>query len=132
MYDARRKLIEAGTQVTSSGLMDIVSGKDQCGKMLLIFQEHNDRMKSLIGKDYAKGTYKRFETAYKHTQSFIRWKYKQNDINIYALNSEFVNELAYWFKTVHHCGHNTTIKYIANIKKVDYAHQNRIKSASEI
>lgn len=119
VYDARRKLIESGTQVTSSGLMDIVSGKDQRGKMLLlIFQEHNNRMKSLIGKDYAKGTYKRFETAYKHTQSFIRWKYKQDDINIYALNSDFVNELAFWFKTVRHCAHNTTMKYIANIKKV--------------
>ncbi len=119
VYDARRKLIESGTQVTSSGLMEIVSGQDQRGKMLLmLFQEHNDRMKSLIGKGYAKGTYKRFETAYKHTQSFIRWKYKQDDINIYALNSDFVNELSYWFKTVRQCGHNTTMKYITNIKKV--------------
>jgi hypothetical protein len=44
MYDARRKLIESGIQVTSSALMNI-SGEDQRGKMLLmIFQERNDRM----------------------------------------------------------------------------------------
>lgn len=55
--------------------MDLVLGKQQRGKMLLkIFQEHNDRMKALTGKDYAKGTYTRFETALKHTKSFIKWK----------------------------------------------------------
>lgn len=119
VYDARRKLIEAGTPVTSSALMDIVSGQDQRGKMLLaIFKEHNDRMNALIDKDYAKGTHKRFETALQHTRSFIKWKYKQDDINIYSLNSDFVNELSFWFKTVRHCGHNTTMKYIANLKKV--------------
>ncbi len=44
--------VKQETQVTSSALMNIVSGEVQRGKMLLIiFQEHN----SLIGKDYAKG-----------------------------------------------------------------------------
>jgi integrase len=119
VYDARLKLIESGTQVTSIGLMDIVSGRDQRGKMLLlIFREHNDRMKSLIGKDSATGTYKCFQTALQHTRSFIKWKYNQDDINIYSLNSDFVNELSFWFKTIRHCAHNTTMKYITNIKKV--------------
>lgn len=119
VYEARRKLLESGLQVTSGSLMDIVSGQDQRGKMLLaIFKEHNERMKALIGKDYAKGTCDRFETALKHTKAFIKWKYNQEDINIYALNSDFVNEFSFWFKTVRHCGHNTTMKYITNLKKV--------------
>ena len=41
-----------------------------------------------------------------------------DDLNIYALNIEFVNELSFWFKTVRRCGHNTTMKYISNLKKV--------------
>jgi len=99
--------------------MDIVSGKQQRDKMLLkIFREHNDRMKALTGKDYAVGTYSRYETALKLTKLFIEWKYKQDNINIYALNSEFVNELSFWFKTVRNCSHNTTMKYISNVKKV--------------
>ena len=119
VYDARRKLVESGIQVTSSALMDSVSGHDQRGKMLLaIFKEHNDKMKALIGKDYAKGTHDRFETALKHTKTFIKWKYNQEDINIYSLNSDFVNELSFWYKTVRHCRHNTTMKYITNMKKV--------------
>ena len=119
VYEARRKLLESCLQVTSSALMDIVSGNDQRGKMLLsIFKDHNDRMKALIGNGYAKGTCKRFDTALKHTQSFIKWKYNLDDINIYALNSEFVNDLSFWFKTVRNCAHNTTMKYITNLKKV--------------
>lgn len=34
------------------------------------------------------------------------------------MNSEFVNELSFWFKTVRNCSHNTTMKYISNLKKV--------------
>src|SRR3954452_17047005 len=88
--------MEAGDQISAGGLMDIVSGKQQRGKMLLrIFQEHNDRMKALIGKGYAIGTYKRFETSLKLTKLFIKWKYKAEDINIYALNIKFVNEFSF-------------------------------------
>ncbi len=34
------------------------------------------------------------------------------------MNSEFVNEMSFWYKTVRHCSHNTTMKYISNLKKV--------------
>jgi site-specific recombinase XerD len=119
VYQAKRQIMEAGEQITAGSLMDLVSGKQQRGKMLLkIFKEHNEKMKALVGKDYAAGTYTRFETALKHTRSFIQWKYKVEDINIYCLNSEFVNDLSFWFKTVRNCSHNTTIKYITNLKKV--------------
>ena len=86
--------------------------------LLAIFKEHNDRMKLLTGKTYAKGTCDRFDVALKHTRDFIKWKYRQDDLNIYSLNAEFVEELSFWFKTVKHCGHNTTMKYITNLKKV--------------
>ena len=59
VYQAKRQIMEAGEQITAGGLMDLVSGKQQRGKMLLkIFREHNDKMKPLIGKEYAQGTYK--------------------------------------------------------------------------
>jgi hypothetical protein len=119
VYQAKRQILESGQQITAVDLMDNVSGRKQRDKMLIkIFEEHNEKMKSLIGKDYAKGTYTRFETALKHTKSFIKWKYNKDDINIFALNNEFVNDLSLWFKTVRRCGHNTTIKYITNLKKV--------------
>lgn len=111
VYDARRKLLDSGVQVTSTALMDIISGHDQRGKMLLaIFQEHNDRMKALIGKGYAKGTWDRFDTALRLTREFIQWKFKRDDITIYALNNDFVSDLSFWYKTVRRCNHNTTMK----------------------
>jgi len=86
--------------------------------LLAIFQERNERMKALIGKGYAKGTWNRFETALKLTRQFIQWKFKRDDITIYALNNDFVNDLSFWYKTVRGCGHNTTMKYITNLKKI--------------
>ncbi|MGI8635781.1 MAG: Arm DNA-binding domain-containing protein [Segetibacter sp.] len=45
VYQAKRQILEDGEQITAGGLMDLVSGKYQRGKMLLkIFLEHNERI----------------------------------------------------------------------------------------
>ena len=60
----------------------------------------------------------RYKTSYKHTQSFLKWKYKLADIDIDKLNYEFIAEYEFWLKSVRKCGHNTTMKYLANFKKI--------------
>src|SRR3546814_16633239 len=45
-------------------------------------------------------------------------KYGIEDIDLRKLNYEFINEYAYWLKTVRKCNHNTTVKYLANFKKI--------------
>jgi hypothetical protein len=39
-----------------------------------IFQDHNNKIKVLIGKEYAAGTLERYETSLKHTKDFLLWK----------------------------------------------------------
>ena len=34
------------------------------------------------------------------------------------MNYEFLTNFEYWFKTVRKCAHNTTIKYITNLRKI--------------
>ncbi len=50
--------------------------------LLEIFQEHNDEVDSLIGKDFAAGTAERYRTCKKHAAGFIKKKYKKNDIPV--------------------------------------------------
>jgi integrase len=83
-----------------------------------LFQEHNDRMWALVGKEYAAGTLTRFKTAAKHTRDFLLWKCKVADIDIKDLSYEFVCDFEHWFKTVKNCNHNTTIKFIACCRKI--------------
>ena len=48
----------------------------------------------------------------------MKWKYKIADVDIDKLNYEFISEYEFWLKSVRKCGHNTTMKYLANFKKI--------------
>lgn len=49
---------------------------------------------------------------------FLQEKYKVSDIDITKLDYDFISNYEFWLKTVRKCDHNTTIKYLANFKKV--------------
>ena len=119
VYEARRVLIEKNQQVNAEGLKNILKGKSESSKMIMeIFQQHNDEVKSLIGKDYSPATLERYKTSYCHTKAFIVWKYGVSDMDIKKLNYEFVSQYEFWLKTYRNCDHNTAIKYIANFRKI--------------
>jgi len=83
-----------------------------------VFKKHNDQMTELVGQEYAPGTLERFQTAYRHTLTFLQWKYKVDDIDISKLDYEFISEYEFWIKSVRKCNHNSTIKYLSNFRKV--------------
>jgi len=107
-------------------LRDGFQGKDKTQKMLLeIFQEHNDKVESLIGKDFAAGTAERYRTCKKHVAGFIKQKYNKNDIPVRDVDHKFSTDLEYYLKTTRKCTHNSAIKYITNFKKIiRIAHSN--------
>ena len=42
--------------------------------LVAIFQQHNKEMKALVGKEFAEGTLKRYETSLDHVISFMKHK----------------------------------------------------------
>jgi len=120
VFEAKRKLIELDGELSSRNIKNLLLGKDQKQKHMLLelFQLHNDQMEALVNKEYAPGTLERYKTSYKHTQSFLKWKYQLQDIEVTKLNYEFISEYAFWLKSVRKCNHNTTMKYLANFKKI--------------
>ena len=69
-------------------------------------------------KEVAAGTIERYKTAYKHLQNFIKWKYKREDFLLRDVNFSFIKNFEFYMKTERNCAHNTTVKYIKNIKKI--------------
>ena len=119
IYTIEQKFQRDGTTYTATQLRDVYLGKDKTKKMLLeIFQEHNDEVDSLIGKDFAAGTAERYRTCKKHVADFIKKKYKKNDIPVQDVDHKFITGLEYYFKTTRKCAHNSAIKYITNFKKI--------------
>lgn len=86
--------------------------------LLSIFQEHNERCHKLEGKDMSRSTIMRYETAYRHTQEFIQFQYKKEDVDIEEVNYQFVKDYEFFLKTERDCNHNSTMKYLKNFKKI--------------
>lgn len=119
VYQHQRKLIESDMEVTASTLMNSLKGIDEKAKTILeIMEAHNQQMYELIGKDYALGTYKRFETTKEHLKAFIKYNYKLNDLNIKSINHQFITEMEHYLKAIKGIGNNSTVKYISNFKKI--------------
>ncbi|MBO9203219.1 MULTISPECIES: site-specific integrase [Niastella] len=121
VYEARQQLLHNGHPVTAENIKTVFHGQEiQTHKYMLmeVFKKHNDQMAELVGLEYAPGTLERFETAYRHTLSFLQWKYKVDDIDINKLDYEFISEYEFWIKSVRKCNHNSTIKYLTNFRKV--------------
>lgn len=121
VYEARRKLLERDGDITAGAIKNIVLGKEAHGRrhmLLEIFNYHNEQMRALVGRQYAPGTKERYETSLKHTQSFLKWKYGVEDMDISKLDYEFLSEYEFWLKSVRRCGHKSTMKYLSNFRKI--------------
>jgi site-specific recombinase XerD len=120
VYQAKRFLIESNKGVSAQAIKDVLTGNYEKKRMILeIFRHHNDQMKALEGVDYARGTIGRYEISFGHTKAFMKWMYgTEEDKDIRELDHEFITQYSFWLKTVRKCNHNSTVKYLANFKKI--------------
>ena len=86
--------------------------------LMEVFTQHNTQMKALVNKEFSPLTLERYETSFRHTQAFMKWKYKNNDIDVKQLKYEFIADYEFWLKSVRNCDHNTSMKYLSNFKKI--------------
>jgi site-specific recombinase XerD len=82
------------------------------------YKDHNEKLKLLGDKEVAPATITRYETAYKHLKEFIMHQYKKDDCLFRDVNYNFIKNFEFYMKTKRKCAHNTTVKYIVNIKKI--------------
>jgi len=119
VYDYQQQLIREDEPVNVENMRNKIMGIDKRSHMLIgIFQQHNDEIKTLIGKDYAAATHVRYETSLKHTADFLKWKYKVSDLDIRKIDHEFITSYEFYLKSVCNCCQNTTSKYIKNFGKI--------------
>ena len=119
VYVAEREMVQDGKQITYESFKAKWLGTNEKPRMLLeIFQQHNNEIKELAGKEYSPATVQRYVTSLLHTKSFLQWKYQVKDIDITKLNYEFISSYEFWLKGKRNCNHNTTMKYLANFKKI--------------
>jgi len=114
----RLSFIANEKQITAQSLKDLITGQGEKKMLLELISAYNARMEVLLNKGYALATIKRYRTIYNHSKAFILWRYKTSDLNINALDYEFVSEYAFWLKAFKNCNTNSVIKYITTLKKI--------------
>jgi site-specific recombinase XerD len=119
VLDAEKDLYNREEEINFENIKNSLFGVKKRARMLIpIFEEHNRKMKELIGLEYAPGTYERYVTSLKHTKDFLNWKYNVSDINIEKIDHAFITEYEFYLRSVRKCANNTAVKYIKNFHKI--------------
>ena len=113
------KLEDSNTVITAAKIRDKYNGVDEKRKSIKeVFEYHNLMVKQTIGKDFALGTFKRYETTLKHIQEFIKHQYRLDEMILDEIKYKFITDFEFYLKTVRGCNHNSTLKYIRNFRKI--------------
>jgi site-specific recombinase XerD len=113
------ELFKEGISINIEEFKNRLIGVKERERMLIpIFEEHNRKIKELVGFEYASGTLERYETSLKHTKDFLSWKYNITDINIEKIDHAFVAEYEFYLRSERKCANNTAVKYIKNFHKI--------------
>jgi site-specific recombinase XerD len=119
VLEAEKRLFKKDIRITSENLKNELFGLTESKRMLVpIFQDHNNKIKELVGKEYAPGTLERYTTSLKHTIEFMQWKYNVSDIDITKIDHAFITDYEFWLRSVRNCANNTAVKYIKNFNKI--------------
>ncbi len=119
-FDCQRMLMNEGKPISIENMKATWYGKSLERKVMLmeVFKQHNEQMEALINKEFSPLTFERYETSFRHTQEFMKWKYKINDLDVKDLKYEFIADYEFWLKSIRDCDHNTSMKYLSNFKKI--------------
>ncbi|TDH19778.1 site-specific integrase [Segetibacter sp. 3557_3] len=119
VYDAHRRLSEQRETITALDIKDVFTGSGEKNRMLMeTFSDHNRKIAALVGKEFAKGTLQRYETSFRHTREFLRYRYGVSDIDIKKIDHCFIEDYDFYLRTVCNCLNNSAVKYVKNFKKI--------------
>lgn len=119
LFDIHRNMEIDGKYINPMGIKRRFLGLDNEHKMLFqVFQEHNDKCRELIGKDFAKVTVSRFDTSLRYLKEMTLKQYRIKEIPLKEVNHAFIQDFIHFLKTEKNLQENTVIRYMKTIKKI--------------
>ncbi|HWJ25212.1 MAG TPA: phage integrase SAM-like domain and Arm DNA-binding domain-containing protein, partial [Flavisolibacter sp.] len=120
LHQVHQEVIESNKPFTVDTIKNrfLGIGEERPRMLVEIIQQHNDSIKKLIGLDYSRPTWVKYNTTQKHVSDFLAWKYGKEDIPIKELNYEFITDFDFYLKSEKRIDVNTNAKYIKNLKKI--------------
>lgn len=119
LFEIHRKMEEEGKLINPMEIKRKFLGLDEEHKMFFqVFQEHNDKCRELIGKDYAKVTVSRFDTCLKYYREMSLAQYQRKDIPLKEVTNGMIHDYIHFLKAEKGLQENTVIRYMKVVKKV--------------
>jgi len=119
IYEIYQRLLDNEEDISAEKIKNEYSGNNNMQKSILeMFEEHNNRMDSLVGKDYSFRTLQRYKTTKKHLAAFISSSFKLKDYPVKEIDTKFINSFIYYLKTELSLSHNSALKYLSYFKKI--------------
>lgn len=118
-YELQRRMSEQNELITAETLKNRYSGKAEKARTLVsVFEDHNSKMKPLVGEEFEKSTLQRYQTCLMHAKEFMQSHYNISDIPVTKIDFAFLNDFEYCLRSVRKCGNSSAIKYIKNLGKI--------------
>ena len=119
LYEIHRTLEDENKLINPMEIKRRFLGLDEKHKMFFeVFQEHNDKCRELIGKDYAKVTISRFDTCLKYFKEMLLKQYHLKDIPMKEINNAIIQDYIHFLKSKKNLQENTVIRYMKVVKKI--------------
>ncbi|MFM7894491.1 MAG: phage integrase SAM-like domain and Arm DNA-binding domain-containing protein, partial [Flavobacterium sp.] len=119
VYETENWMINNNQEINAQSFKNRLLGvEEKQRKLILIFEDHNKRMKELVGREFSINTLKKYETALSHTKEFLLCQYNIRDISIKQVDIAFINDFDFFLRNTKKCNNNSTIKYIRNFGKI--------------
>ena len=119
IYEIYQRLLDNEEDISAEKIKNEYSGNNNMQKSILeMFEEHNNRMDRLAGKDYSFRTLQRYKTTKKHLAAFISFSFKLKDFPVKEIDIKFINSFIYYLKTELSLSHNSALKYLSYFKKI--------------
>ncbi|HKK44065.1 MAG TPA: site-specific integrase, partial [Balneolaceae bacterium] len=119
---AHQQLLQEGVEISSKAVKLRMTGQDreeESVAVMDVFDQHNQKMKSLIGNKYSESTYKKYRTAKKHMKAFLKEKHGDPGYLISDVDKDFLEEFAHYLMTKDNpCSNNSARKYLSNFQKI--------------
>lgn len=116
---AHKQLIDEEKTISGPAIISKYTGKDEKYHTLVTtFNYYIKKINERVGIDYAPATITRYETTLTHIKNFLSEYYTKDDILLKKLDFAFASDLEQYFKVTKTCSHNTTMKYIKNLKRI--------------
>jgi site-specific recombinase XerD len=119
LLDAHAALIRDNALITAETIKNKFLGIGPKQRLLMaVIADHNERMKALVGQEYAIGTLNRYKVLERHTLAFLKGNFNTSEFDISRIDFAFIADYEFYLRSVRKMGNNAVVKHLKMFRKI--------------